>query len=86
MSRFTRASRPRSLGEQWRFEAFCKAGSRQWGKKLVATFNPLPRRPQYFKRKEDLLFDTDRELRRDVDHILLDNIRGFGSLCDKGLA
>ena len=65
---------PSSLGEQWRFEAFCKAGSRQWGKKLVATFNPLPRRPQYFKRKEDLLFDTDRELRRDVDHILLDNI------------
>ena len=65
---------PSTLGEQWRFEAFCKAGSRQWGKKLVAAFNPLPRRPQYFNRKEDLLFDTDRELRRDVDHILLDNI------------
>lgn len=65
---------PSSLGEPWRFEAFCKAGSRQWGKKLVAAFNPLPRRPQYFKRKEDLLFDTDRELRRDADHILLDNI------------
>lgn len=58
----------------WKLEAFCKAGSRQWGKRLVATFNPLPKRASYFKRKEDLLFDTERPLERDADHILLDNI------------
>lgn len=58
----------------WKFEAFCKAGSRQWGKKLVSTFNPLPRRAKYFTRKEDLLFDEERTLQRDIDHILLDNI------------
>lgn len=64
-----------STGEKpWRFEAFCKAGSRQWGKRLVSTFNPLPQRASFFSRKEDLLFDSERPLERDVDHILLDNI------------
>ena len=58
----------------WHFEEFCKAGSRQWGKKLVSTFNPLPQRATYFSRKEDLLFDGQRPLQRDADHILLDNI------------
>lgn len=60
--------------QPWRFEAFCKAGSRNWGKRLVATFDPLPQRAQYFARKEDLLFDGTRTLQRDADHILLDNI------------
>lgn len=65
---------PSSSGCPWRFEAFCKAGSKQWGKKLVASFDPLPQRASYFKKKEDLLFDGNRTLQRDVDHILLDNI------------
>ena len=65
---------PSTLEQPWRFEAFCKAGSRQWGKQLVNAFNPLPKRATYFSRKEDLLFDSDLPLRRDIDHILLDNI------------
>lgn len=65
---------PSSSGYPWRFEAFCKAGSKQWGKKLVASFDPLPQRASYFEKKEDLLFDGNRTLQRDVDHILLDNI------------
>ncbi len=65
---------PSNVGQPWRFESFCKAGSKTWGKKLVATFDPLPDRAQYFERKEDLLFDGSRTLQRDVDHILLDNI------------
>lgn len=65
---------PSSINEPWRFEAFCKAGSRLWGKKLVSSFNPLPKRAMYFQRKEDLLFDSERSLERDADHILLDNI------------
>lgn len=65
---------PSSSGCPWRFEAFYKAGSKQWGKKLVASFDPLPQRASYFEKKEDLLFDGNRTLQRDVDHILLDNI------------
>lgn len=65
---------PANLAQPWRFEAFCRAGSRNWGKRLVGAFNPLPARAEYFTRKEDLLFDTDRTLQRDVDHILIDNM------------
>ena len=38
-------------GAAWRFEAFCKAGSRMWGKKLVASFEPLPQRASYVEKK-----------------------------------
>ncbi len=65
---------PSNMELPWRFEAFCKAGSRMWGKKLVASFEPLPQRASYFEKKDDLLFDGSRTLQRDVDHILLDNI------------
>lgn len=61
--------------QPWRFEAFCKQGSRKWGKRLVATFNPLPARAQYFNDKDDLLYDNERSLVLDRDHILLDNIQ-----------
>lgn len=65
---------PREGSPAWRFEAFCKQGSGYWGKKLVAAFNPLPARAQYFQEKDDLLYDSDRKLILDRDHILLDNI------------
>ena len=47
---------------------------RMWGKKLVASFEPLPQRASYVEKKDDLLFDGSRTLQRDVGHILLDNI------------
>lgn len=59
---------------EWKFEAFCKAGSRGWGKQLAATFNPLPERASYISRKEDLFFNTESPLLPDTDHILLDNV------------
>lgn len=65
---------PREGSPAWRFEAFCKQGSGHWGKRLVAAFNPLPARAQYFQEKDDLLYDSDRKLILDRDHILLDNI------------
>ena len=65
---------PSTIEQPWRFEAFCTAGSRVWGKKLVNAFNPLPLRAAYFERKEDLLFDSTKTLCRDVNHILFDNI------------
>ena len=58
----------------WQFEAFCKAASGKWGKRLVDAFNPLPQKASFFTRKEDLLFDTTKAIHRDVDHILLDNL------------
>ena len=63
-----------SIDQPWRFESFCKAGSKGWGKKLVSVFNPLPERATYFTCKDDLLYDTDRPLQKDSDHILFDNI------------
>lgn len=65
---------PSTIDAPWRFEAFCRAGTKQWGKLLVRAFNPLPQRAEYFHRKEDLLFDSSKPLQRDVDHILLDNM------------
>ena len=58
----------------WRFLEFSTAAVRGMGKRLVDAFNPLPEPPSYFARKEDLLFDLEKELHTDYDHILLDNI------------
>lgn len=59
---------------RWRFIGFSKAGGRGLGKRLVNYFNPLPQPASYFERKEDLLFDLEKDLHTDYDHILLDNI------------
>lgn len=67
---FSPAEGPR----KWRFETFCKEGSRGWGKKLSSTFNPPPARAEYIACKDDLLYDSSRTIVLDKDHILLDNI------------
>lgn len=58
----------------WRFAGFCTSGSRGLGKQLVNLFNPLPEPASYFGRKEDLLFDLEKNLIIDYDHIVIDNI------------
>lgn len=58
----------------WHFVDFCTAAGRGVGKRLVDAFNPLPQPASYFERKEDLLFDLEKELHTDFDHILLDNV------------
>lgn len=58
----------------WRFVEFCTAAGRGVGKRLVDCFNPLPQPASYFERREDLLFDLEKELHTDYTHILLDNI------------
>ncbi|MFR5073479.1 MAG: DUF3825 domain-containing protein [Bianqueaceae bacterium] len=50
---------------------FCTAAGRV-GKRLVDYFNPL--RSPRFECKEDLLFDLEKELHTDYEHILLDNV------------
>lgn len=59
---------------KWRFLEFCTKGRRGTGKRLVETFNPLPQPARYFERREDLLFDLDKDLHTDYDHIILDNV------------
>lgn len=68
---------PNEAGEdtpEWRFAGFCTAASRGSGKRLVETFRPLPQPPSYFERKEDLLFDLEKDLHVDFHHIIIDNI------------
>ncbi|WP_172623324.1 DUF3825 domain-containing protein [Arabiibacter massiliensis] len=59
---------------EWRFVGFAASGSRALKKRVIRSFNPLPQPARYFDRLEDLLFDLDRALVIDYDHILLDNI------------
>lgn len=61
-------------GSPWKFVGFCTAASGGLGKQLVSYFNPLPQPPSYFKRNEDLLYDSTKQLHTDFDHIIIDNI------------
>lgn len=61
-------------GVKWRFIDFCTAAARGLGKRLVDCFSPLPEPASYFERKEDLLFDLEKELHTDYEHIILDNL------------
>ncbi|MBR6351506.1 MAG: DUF3825 domain-containing protein [Firmicutes bacterium] len=61
-------------GSPWRFVAFCEEGIRRYGKKLIQCFNPVPRRASYLEQKEHLLFDLEKDLYVDYDHIILDNL------------
>lgn len=69
---------PNSAGSSpWLFKEFTTAGHRGLGKDLVHRFNPLPQTVTYFTRKEDLLFDLDKTLIIDFDHIILENLNRF---------
>lgn len=61
----------------WLFKEFVIAGQRGLGKELVEYFNPLPQPATYFTRKEDLLYDLDKELHCDDEHIIIENIERF---------
>ncbi|MFM9413910.1 DUF3825 domain-containing protein [Peptococcus simiae] len=69
---------PNNAGSSpWLFKEFTTAGHRGLGKDLVHRFNPLPQPVTYFTRKEDLLFDLDKTLVIDFDHIILENLNRF---------
>ena len=59
---------------EWKFVGFAASGNRKLKKRVASCFNPLPLAARYVDRLEDLLFDLDRNLIVDYDHILLDNI------------
>lgn len=58
----------------WRFTDFCVAARKGLGKQLVNLFNPLPKTASYFSRKEDLLYDLDKPLLSDYEHIIVENV------------
>lgn len=60
--------------QEWAFVGFCTAGTGRFGKRLVREMNPLPQPASYLQRKEDLLFDLDREVVCDIRHIVVDNV------------
>lgn len=60
---------------EWRYAGFCTAASGGLGKQLVNCFNPLPEPPSYFKRKEDLFYNSENQLHTDFEHIIVDNIK-----------
>lgn len=64
-----------NVDTKWKFTGFCTAASRGLGKLLVSCFNPLPQPPKYFNRNEELIFDLNKPLHPDFDHIIIDNIR-----------
>lgn len=60
---------------EWRYAGFCTAASGGLGKQLVDCFNPLPEPPSYFKRNEDLFYNSENRLHTDFEHIIIDNIK-----------
>ena len=60
---------------EWRYAGFCTAASGGLGKQLVDCFNPLPEPPSYFRRNEDLFYNSDNQLHTDFEHIIIDNIK-----------
>ena len=69
---------PQKGKEYWKFETFAMAGIRGkdgYGKLLTNYFNPLPQVPSYVGNKEDLIYDLDKELLTDYEHIIVDNLR-----------
>ena len=63
--------------QPWSFTGFCTAGTGRLGKQLVRELSPLPQPANYLERKEDLLFDLDRQIVCDINHIAVDNIDRF---------
>lgn len=66
--------KPEEARYAWTFAGFCTAGTGRLGKRLVRELSPLPQPASYLERKEDLLFDLDREVVCDVHHIVVDNV------------
>ena len=61
----------------WRFETFALAGIRGkdgYGKMLTSYFDPLPKVAVYFENYADTIYDLNKDLVTDYEHIILDNI------------
>lgn len=59
---------------KWKLDGFCVAGERGNGKLLVKYFSPLPQAAKYYEKLKDLLYDPERQLIADYNHILIENL------------
>ncbi len=59
------------------FQGFAVAGSQGYGKILVESFNPLPKRPTYFSSFDEIYYDSTAQLFPDYNHIIFDNLDRF---------
>lgn len=59
---------------EWQFCGFAASGNRALKKRVIKHFSPLPQTARYFDKIEDLLFDPERDLVIDYEHVLIDNI------------
>ncbi len=61
--------------QKWKLNGFCIAGEDAAGKRLVASFNPLPEPAVYFRSLHDMFYDIGApEPIMDYEHILLENV------------
>lgn len=58
--------------EPWFLVAFCPESDRR-----LLAFNPLPQRAQYFDDPSELLYDSRKPLRKDLNHIIEQNRERF---------
>ncbi len=64
--------------ERWHLDGFFVAGEDWGGKLLTECFNPLPKKADYFgKNIYNLIFDSSKEIRYDVPHILCERIERY---------
>lgn len=61
-------------GPAWKYAGVCTAAHGNLGKQLIQQFNPLPQPADYISRKEDVIFDVNKSLYLDAEHILIDRI------------
>ena len=55
----------------WRYAGICTTEKGYFHKHLISYCNPLPQPAQYIKRKEDVLYDMNKKLYVEFEHIIL---------------
>ncbi len=60
--------------KKWRYAGFCTCGTGSLGKMINAKFAEAPKRVKYFNSMSDMVYDTEKKLNWDKEHILLDNL------------
>lgn len=60
--------------QKWKYAGVCTAKGGSVWKKLIGAFNPLPAPARYFNRKEDVLFDMNKTIYTDAEHIIYDRL------------
>ncbi len=71
---FTVNANQRDNAPKWKYAGVCTPAHSKLGKMLVSHFNPLPQKAEYFKNKQDIIYDTDKTLHIDIDHIIIERI------------